>query len=142
VFNSRKTRYLGQVTDPVRDCLPLAYLQQFARPGTTYGYIGSDDWTMYPLLPPASLVQIDETRNHTSSGGWASEYERPIYFVEMRGKHTCCWCTASRELIILTPHPLSPVAPKILPHHEAEVLGQVVGAALLLGERCSLPGSV
>lgn len=134
-FNQRKTRYLGQVSGQLRDALPFAYLQQIACPSCTYGYVGSEDWTMYPLLRPGSLVQIDETRNHVSNGAWASEHERPIYFVEMRGSHACCWCTASRDLIILQPHPLSPVTPKVLQLHDAEVLGQVIGAALMFGER-------
>lgn len=134
-FNPRRTRYLGQVTRQIKDALPFAYLQQIVGTSCGYGYVGSDDWTMYPVLPPASLVLIDETRNHVSNGAPASEYERPIYFVEMRGSHACCWCTAARDLIILQPHPLSPVAPKILHLHDAEVLGQVVGAALMFGQR-------
>ena len=134
-FNPRRTRYLGQVTGKVRDALPFEYLQQIAGSSCTYGYVGSDDWTMYPVLRPASLVQIDETRNHISMGAWASEYERPIYFVEMRGSHACCWCTGGKDFIILQPHPLSPVAPKVLQLHDAEILGQVVGAVLMFGER-------
>lgn len=140
-FDSRKTCYLGQHCGRVGEALPLEYLEQFANPNCSYGYIGSEDWTMYPLLPPATLVQIDESRNRVSALGWTSEYERPIYFVEMRGKHVCCWCTANREVIILTPHPLSPVPPKVLQHHDAEVLGQVVGAALPLGRKRSFPSS-
>ena len=63
-------------------------------------------------------------------GGWRSEYERPIYFVETRDGHTCCWCTLTREEIILQPHPLSPVPPRVLRYpQEVEVIGQVVGAA-------------
>lgn len=134
-FNPRKTRYLGQVSDQIRDALPFEYLQQIPSSSCAYGYVGSDDWTMYPVLRPATLVKIDETRNHVSTGAWASEYERPIYFVEMRGSHACCWCTAGKDFIILQPHPLSPVAPKVLQLHDAEILGQVVGAVLMFGEK-------
>lgn len=134
-FDSRKTSYLGQIAGRVREALSIEHLEQFANPNSSYGYIGTDDWTMNPLLPPATVVQIDESRNRISAGGWTSEYERPIYFLEMRGKHVCCWCTASREAIILTPHPLSPVPPQVLQHHDAEILGQVVGAVLMLGRK-------
>lgn len=140
-IDSRKTCYLGQTNANMREGFLFAYLQEFASSGSSYGYIGSDDWTMYPLLPPSTLVQIDESCNRISSGGWTSEYERPIYFLEMPGKHVCCWCTASRDEIILMPHPLSPVPPSIVQHQDAEVLGQVIGAALILGRQRDAAGS-
>ena len=96
---------------------------------------------MYPILPPCSFIQLDESKDKVLEGGWRSEYERPIYFIETRDGHTCCWCTLSRDGVILQPHPLSPVAPRILGHHEAEVLGQVVGVAMRLGEWRSVPDS-
>jgi hypothetical protein len=120
--------------------VPLAYLEQFSTVNFTYGYIGSEDLTMYPILPPGSFIQVDEARDKVSEGGWRSEYERPIYFVETREGHICCWCTLGREEIILQPHPLSPVIPKVLRYpQEAEVLGQVVGVAMRLGEWRSVP---
>jgi hypothetical protein len=139
-FASRKTAYLGQIVGELTEPVPLFYFQHFLNSGSTYGYIGTEDWTMWPLLPPASLVQIDESRNRVSSGAWASEYERPIYFVETRERHVCCWCTANRDGLILTPHPLSPVQPRILRHHDAEILGQVVGATLMLRRHCFAAG--
>ena len=30
--------------------------------GYRYAYIGTEDWTMDPLIPPGSLVLIDESR--------------------------------------------------------------------------------
>jgi transcriptional regulator with XRE-family HTH domain len=115
--------------------VPLAYLAQFANCDFTYGYVGSEDLTMFPLLPPGSFVQVDESKNRVVEGGWKSEYERPIYFVETRNGFTCCWCSLAREEIILQPHPLSPVPVRILRYpQEAEVIGQVVGVAMRLGE--------
>jgi hypothetical protein len=97
--------------------------------------------TMYPILPPSSFIQVDESKSKVLEGGWRSEYERPIYFIETRDGHTCCWCTLTREDIILQPHPLSPVPPRVFGHDEAEVLGQVVGVAMRLGEWRSVPDS-
>jgi hypothetical protein len=78
---------------------------------------------------------VDESRNKVMEGVWRSEYERPIYFVETREGHTCCWCTLKRESLILQPHPLSPVSVRVLRHpQEAEIVGQVVGVAMRLGE--------
>ena len=97
---------------------------------------------MYPILPPGSFIQVDETRSRVLEGSWRSEYERPISFVETREGHTCCWCSMRREEIILQPHPLSPVPVRILRHpQEAEVLGQVVGVAMKLTEWRALDSS-
>ena len=133
-FDTRRTANFGRMVEQW-GVVPLTYLEQFASKEFTYGYVGTEDLTMYPILPPGTFVQVDETKNKVAEGGWRSEYERPIYFVETRNGHTCCWCTISREEIILQPHPLSPVAPRVLKYpHQAEVIGQVVGVAMRLGE--------
>jgi hypothetical protein len=133
-FDPRRTVNFGRMVEQW-GLVPLAYLAQFASCQYTYGYIGSEDLTMYPILPPGSFVQVDESRNKVAEGGWRSEYERPIYFVETRTGHVCCWCTLTKEEIILQPHPLSPVAARALRYpQQAEVIGQVVGVAIKLGE--------
>jgi transcriptional regulator with XRE-family HTH domain len=133
-FDERRTSNLGRMVEQW-GLVPIAYLAQFAHSEFTYGYVGTQDFTMYPILPPGSFIQVDESRNRVVEGSWRSEYERPIYFVETREGHTCCWCSMRREEIILQPHPLSPVPVRILKHpQEAEVLGQVVGVAMKLTE--------
>jgi transcriptional regulator with XRE-family HTH domain len=115
--------------------VPMAYLELFADDRYTYGYIGSEDFTMYPILQPGSFVQVDEAKNKVGGGVWRSEFERPIYFVEMREGFTCCWCSIKRDSIVLQPHPLSPVSVRVLRYpQEAEVLGQVIGVAMRLGD--------
>jgi len=117
-------------------------VKNFSSEKYTYGYIGSEDFTMYPLLPPGSFIQVDEDRSRVEEKKWRSELERPIYFVETRDGHTCCWCSMRKEEIILQPHPLSPVAVRILRHpQEAEVLGQIVGVAMKLTEWHALDAS-
>lgn len=133
-FDARKTANFGRMVEQW-GVVPLAYLAQFANCNFTYGYIGSQDLTMYPLLTPGSFVQVDESKDKVVEGGWRSEYERPIYFVETRNGYTCCWCTLTRDDLILQPHPLSPVAARALRFpQEAEIIGQVVGVAMRLGE--------
>ena len=139
-FDERRTANLGRMVEQW-GVVPLSYLAQFANSEFTYGYVGTQDFTMYPILPPGSFVQVDETKNRISEGSWRSEYERPIYFVETREGYTCCWCSMRREddHIILQPHSLSPVPVKILRHpQDAEVLGQVVGVAMKLTDWQSL----
>jgi transcriptional regulator with XRE-family HTH domain len=133
-FDLRKTSNIGRLVEQW-GLVPLAYLEQFANCHFTYGYVGNEDFTMYPILPPGSFVQVDESKNKVSDGGWRSEYERPIYFVETRNGYTCCWCSMAGEALILQSHPLSPVAARVLRYpQEAEVIGQVVGVAIKLGE--------
>jgi transcriptional regulator with XRE-family HTH domain len=133
-FDERRTLHLGRMVEQW-GLVPAAYLAQFANSDFTYGYIGHEDFTMYPILPPGSFIQVDEARNKVVEGAWRSEYERPVYFVETRDGYTCCWCGVRKDELVLQPHPLSPTAVRILRHpQEAEVLGQVVGVAMKLTE--------
>lgn len=141
-FGVQKTTNLGRMVEkwgPV----PFAYLSTLAADDRyTYGYIGADDFTMYPILPPGSFIQVDENLHAAADGVWRSEYERPIYFIETREGYVCSWCQVRRETIVLQPHPLSPVSVRVLRHpQEAEIIGQVVGVAMRLGD-WHAPGSL
>jgi transcriptional regulator with XRE-family HTH domain len=134
-FTLQKTTNLGRMIEKW-GVVPLSYLSVFAGDDRySYGYIGSEDFTMYPILPPSSFVQVDETKNKAAEGAWRSEFERPIYFIETREGFVCSWCHVQRDTIVLQPHPLSPVPVRILRHpQEAEIIGQVVGVAMRLGD--------
>jgi transcriptional regulator with XRE-family HTH domain len=100
-----------------------------------YGFIGTDDWFMYPLLQPGSFVVIDETSRKIQADGWNSEFERPIYFLETRDGHMCGWCSQNDDKLILLPHPASGETPIILSQpSDADVVGQVVGVAMILDQ--------
>ena len=132
-FDLRRTVNFGRMVEQW-GLVPLAYLAKFANTDHTYGYIGSEDYTMYPILMPGSFVQIDESANKVKESMWRSEYERPIYFVETRSGYTCCWCSLRGDQLTLQPHPLSPVPVRMLPYpQEADVIGQVIGVAMRLG---------
>jgi len=133
-FDSRRTMNLGRMVEQW-GLVPLAYLARFTNDKYSYGYVGTEDFTMYPIVPPGTFLQVDESKNKVQQGMWRSEYERPIYFVETRDGFTCCWCTMKGDNIILQPHPLSPVPVRVLRHPQgADVVGQVVGIAVRLGE--------
>jgi transcriptional regulator with XRE-family HTH domain len=137
-FDLHKTSNLGRMIEKW-GVVPLSYLTMLAAETRyTYGYIGAEDFTMYPLLTPGSFVQVDEAKNKPGEGSWRSEYERPIYFIETREGFVCSWCQVQRDTIILQPHPLSPVPVRVLRHpQEAEIIGQIVGVAM----RLDAPGS-
>ncbi len=132
-FTLAKTTNIGRMIERW-GVVPLAYLSALVDGRYSYGYIGAEDFTMYPILPPGSFVQVDEDKNRVAEGVWRSEFERPIYFVETRDGFVCSWCQVSRDRILLQSHPLSPVPVRTLKHpQEADVVGQVVGVAMRLG---------
>ena len=97
-----------------------------------YGFIGLEDWSMYPILHPGSLVLIDQNRRKIAAADWASERDRPIYFFEHREGYICAWCSASGNRLIIQPHPASHQPPAIYEPGELDVVGQVTGVAMLL----------
>jgi hypothetical protein len=101
--------------------------------------LGLEDWSMYPLLPPGSLVAIDGKRRRVAVGGWTSEYDRPIYFLEHRAGYVCGWCALSDGRLVLQPHPASGVEPRVFELNSIDIVGQVVGAAMPLTARAPRP---
>ncbi len=67
-FDSRRTANFSRMVESW-GVVPLSYLEQFATHEYTYGYIGSEDLTMYPILPPGTFLQVDEGRNEVAMGG-------------------------------------------------------------------------
>ncbi len=128
----RRTTYLSRMIQEWGR-LPLTLLETLNIKDHRYACIGAEDYMMYPLLQPGSLVQIDETRREIQNSGWSSEYERPIYFFELRNGYACSWCSLSGDHLILQPHTTSPCSPQMYPYpDQIEVIGQVVGVAMRL----------
>ena len=101
-----------------------------------YGLIGVEDWSMYPVLQPGSLVAIDESRRKIASSGWTSEFDRPVYFLEHRGGCVCGWCVLSDQRLLVQLHPASHRPPLVFEYpKEIDVIGQVVGVAMLLDSK-------
>jgi transcriptional regulator with XRE-family HTH domain len=127
-FFSRVVQRWGKV--------PLLMLQGLDVRHNSYGYIGSSDFTMYPVLQPGAFVLIDETKRKVVNGIWRNEFERPIYFVETREAFYCGWCTLSDGQLTILAHPSSGVAPRTFEFDsQAEIIGQVIGVASLLEPR-------
>jgi hypothetical protein len=133
-FDLTRTSNLGRMIEKW-GIVPLTFLQKFEADHYSYGYVGTDDFTLYPLVLPGSFLQIDENKNRILGGGWRSEYERPIYFVETREGYFCSWCSLNGNQLVLQPHALSPTPVRSYRHpQEAEIIGQVVGIAMRLDE--------
>ncbi len=129
----RKTTFLSRVVQRWGK-LPVSLLSDADVKNLRYAFVGSDDWSMYPLIHPESLLLIDETLRKIASSGWASEYERPIYFVEHRSGYFIGWCSIVGKQIIIQPHPASRCIPQIFLLEESDIIGQVTGIAMRLDQ--------
>jgi transcriptional regulator with XRE-family HTH domain len=105
-----------------------------------YGYIGLNDRRMMPLLRPGSIVLVDVSLRRIEETDWTSEYDRPMYFVEIRGGYRCGWFHQSGSCLVMQPHPLSRCLPESWSTpDEAEVVGRVIGIVTRFNEPCSVP---
>lgn len=96
-------------------------------PSIIYGHLGSSDHTMHPMIRPGSLLQIDTNQNKLTSGAWRNEYERPIFFIELRDAYACGWCELQGNQLLIIPHPSSPAGVRRFTYpREAEIVGRVV----------------
>ncbi len=129
----RRTTYLSRMIQRWGK-VPLAFLNALDVKNHRYGYIGAEDWYMYPLLQPGSLVLVDETRRKLTTVDWGNEFERPIYFLEHREGYACSWCHLVDGKLVLQPHPASMCAPQTHSYpSDIDIIGQVVGVAMRLG---------
>jgi transcriptional regulator with XRE-family HTH domain len=113
--------------------VPVEFIQHLDLRNRLYGFIGFKDFTLHPLLRPGSFVEIDPAVHKPRNGVARSEFERPIYFVDLRTEYACSWCDLVEDKLVLTPHPLSPIKTRIFEFKkEAEIIGQVTGVAMRL----------
>ena len=113
--------------------VPIALIQHLDIRHGLYGYIGLHDMTLHPLVRPGSFVKIDPTVRKVQPMRWRTEFDRPIYFVELRDGYACSWCELQDGHLLLLPHPLSPRTVRRLAHGtEAEIVGRVTAIAMTL----------
>jgi hypothetical protein len=115
--------------------VPMPHNENSASGKHRYGYIGLSDRRMVPLLRPGSTVLINTALRTIEDAEWSNEYDRPMYFVEIRNGYRCGWFQKDKCRLIMQPHVLSRCAPETWrTPDEAEVIGQVVGVVSYLGE--------
>jgi transcriptional regulator with XRE-family HTH domain len=134
-FQLEKTNLLARVVEKW-DQIPVSFLQHLDLKKSVYGYIGLEDYTLYPLIRPGSLVQIDTTQRKLTVAKWKTEYDRPIYFVELRNGYVCSWCEVDRGQLIVIPHPHSHQDTRRFDYpSQAEIVGRVTGVVMrIVGE--------
>src|SRR5229473_2585488 len=113
--------------------VPLEFIQHFDLRHRSYGFVGLKDYTLYPLIRPGSFVEIDPEVKNVRNVLARSEFDRPIYFVDLRNEYACSWCEVVEDKLLLVPHPLSPIKTRMFAFpREAEIIGQVTGVAMRL----------
>lgn len=114
--------------------VPLRFLQHLDLKHGVYGFVGMSDRTLFPLIRPGSIVQIDQDQRKVLTR-WENEHDRPIYFVELRGEFLCTWCELRDGYLWSVPHPLSKCQVRRFAHpREAEIVGRVIGVSMRLVE--------
>jgi len=92
-----------------------------------YGYLGTSDFTMYPLIRPGALLEIDTSQNKLQTASSPNEFDRPIYFVELRDGYACGWCELQGNQLLIIRHQSSPASVRRFTYsREAEIFGRVV----------------
>ncbi len=88
--------------------------------------------TMYGTL---SFVEIDEHQDKVKRGNWQNEFDRPIYFVELRDGYACSWCQLDGNQLILVPSPQSRGQIRQLRYPtEADIVGRVTAVTMRIAE--------
>jgi transcriptional regulator with XRE-family HTH domain len=140
-FDPQRTEFLSRMVEKwghFEGVLTNGHSQHF------YGYIGTSDRRMMPLLRPGSIVLVDGSVRKIDNGDWTTEHDRPMYFVEVRDGYRCGWFHQQGSRLVMQPHPLSHCMPEIwrMPD-EAEIVGRVTGVVTRLNgpEHAAYPES-
>lgn len=129
-FRADQTNLISRLVE-VWGEVPISLIQHLDIRHGQYGYIGLKDHTLFPLLRPGSFVQIDDRHTKIQLSHWRTEFDRPIYFIELRDGYACSWCELQGSTLTVVPHPLSncPIRQFEYPA-EAEIVGRVTAVAM------------
>ncbi len=115
--------------------IPVGLLQQMDLRTSLYGYIGIEDYRLYPIIRPGSFVQIDSRQRKITRGYWRNDFDRPIYFVELRDSYVCSWCELDGSQLILVPSPQSREQVRHVRYPgDADIVGRVTAVTMRIAE--------
>ena len=76
-------------------------------------------------------MQIDPDVRSLQTSTFRTEFDRLIYFIDLRNEYACSWCELYEGKLLLVPHPLSPCKHRLFASpNEAKIIGQVTGVAM------------
>jgi hypothetical protein len=115
-------------------------LRQLRLEQSLYGYIGTEDKSMSPLLPPGTFLQIDSKQDRIQKGPYKkssseSHFARPIYFLDTRKGYKCGWCELKNGVLTFIPHPDSGEPTETFRYpEEVSVVGRVTAVTMTIEE--------
>jgi transcriptional regulator with XRE-family HTH domain len=116
----------------------VSHLVDIALRRSLFGYIGTQDRTMSPLIRPGTYVQIDAKQTHIKdepAPKGSGPFARPVYFLDIRTGYACGWCQIEDGILTLIPHPDSGVKARSFRHpSEVEVVGRVIEIHMCIDE--------
>jgi hypothetical protein len=129
-----RTNLLSKILENWRD-VPRSLLQQIDWRDSLYGYIGMEDRTLDPIIRPGSFVQIDSRQRTIPPVNWRDDFDRPIFFFELRDRYVCSWCELYGSQLILVPTAHSHGhARRIRYPGDVTIVGRVTGVAMRIAE--------
>jgi transcriptional regulator with XRE-family HTH domain len=132
-FDPKRTAYLSRMVEQWGNFEGTLLVNSNER--HRYGYIGSTDRRMVPLLRPGSIVMVDASVRRIEELDWSTEFDRPMYFVEVREGYRCGWFDKDGSRLMMQPHPLSRCLPEWWQTpDDAEIVGRVIGVVTRLTE--------
>jgi hypothetical protein len=83
-----------------------------------------------------SIEQIDSQQTKVEHQGWHDEFERPIYFVELRDNlYVCSWCEVNGSQLVLLPSAQSGKQSRHVRYPgDADILGRVTAVTMRIAE--------
>jgi transcriptional regulator with XRE-family HTH domain len=122
--------------------IPLFLLQEADSRHSLYAYIGTEDYTLNPLIRPGSLVQIDSRQTKVTKGVWRGEHDRPVYFTALRDNcYVCSWCELDDSHLLLIPSPQSQMPIRHVRYpQDAEIIGRVTMVTMRIADPQPAPG--
>ena len=134
-LRSEPTNLFPRILATWKEHVPATLLQYFGLGEELYGYIGTQDKTLSPIVRPGSFVQIDPREKRILEIGWRDEHDRPIYFFELRNSYVCSWCELhDNDLILIPSRESGRHARHIRYPNDVTVVGRVTALSMRIGD--------
>jgi len=131
-YDLKRTTLLSRVVEEWGE-IPISLIERLCIHKSLYGYVGLEDNRLFPLIRAGAFVKIDDGQTEILDTQWTNDFDRPIYFVELRDGYACSWCELHGDKLLLLPHPWSRRRTELYAYpNDAEIVGRVTGVAMMI----------